>query len=268
VKPEPAADRAQALQAPDTALAGRLVPSPNHGPRPPARQPDALILHYTGMASAEEAIAWLADPASRVSAHYVIDEDGTITQMVAEALRAWHAGVSCWHGESDMNSASIGIEIHNRGHAAGLPDYPAAQMEAVAALCRDIAARWTIAPERVLAHSDIAPGRKIDPGERFDWGWLASQQVGVWVPPAPLSPEPHLAPGASGRAVRALGDKLRAYGYRLDDHDRYDRQCTDVVAAFQRHFRPARVDGHADGSTIDTLERLLNFSGRGQAPCA
>ena len=268
MKPGEPSDQASYLAAPDSRLAGRLVPSRNNEPRPSGRQPDALILHYTGMASADAAIGWLADPASRVSAHYVIDEDGTITQMVAEARRAWHAGVSCWAGERDMNSASIGIEIQNRGHEAGLPDYPAAQMEAVAALCHDIAVRWAIPPERVLAHSDIAPGRKIDPGERFDWGWLASRGVGLWVAPAPLSSAPGLALGASGREVAALGKKLGAFGYQLDRPDQFNREFADVVAAFQRHFRQARVDGHADGSTIETLERLLRASGRGPAPCA
>ena len=164
------------ISAPETPLAGRVVASPNFGMRRGAR-PDMILLHYTGMADADAAERWLAAPRSRVSAHYLIAEDGAITQMVSERHRAWHAGASFWAGETDINSVSIGIEIHNWGHDApdGLPPYPRVQMEAVACLCRDIAGRWNVPPERVLAHSDVAPGRKRDPGEHFDWRWLASR---------------------------------------------------------------------------------------------
>lgn len=150
------------ITRPDSQLVDALHPSLNFGPRKDGAKPDLLLLHYTGVASAAAAIAWLADPCSEVSCHYVVDVDGRITQMVAEAERAWHAGAGSWAGESDINSRSIGIEIQNLGHEAGYPEFPADQIAAVIALCGDIAARHGIGPERVLAHSDVAPPRKID----------------------------------------------------------------------------------------------------------
>lgn len=253
------ARRAGPLRMPETPLAGRVVPSPNYGARRGCTRPGMILLHYTGMHDAGAAERWLADQASRVSAHYLISEDGAITQMVAEAHRAWHAGASFWAGESDINSASIGIEIHNWGHAApdGLPPYPRAQMEAVAALCRDIAARWNVPPQRVLAHSDVAPGRKRDPGEHFDWEWLAGQGVGMWVPPVPPGEQPGLGAGEEGAEVAELKAKLARVGYGVSDGPVYDTQTEAVVAAFQRRFRPAKVDGRADPSTRETLDRLV-----------
>jgi len=249
------ARRAGPLQAPETPLATRVVPSPNHGPRRGWTRPDTILLHYTGMGSADAAARWLANPQSRVSAHYLIEDDGTIIQMVSEWRRAWHAGASFWAGERDINSVSIGIEIHNHGHDApdGLPPYPRAQMEAVAALCRDIAVRWSVPPNRVLAHSDVAPGRKRDPGEQFDWQWLAGQGVGVWVPPAPIGDEHD----AETPDITALKAKLARFGYGVSAGLQYDEQMQAVVAAFQRRFRPERVDGRADASTVATLDRLL-----------
>ncbi|MFP3921377.1 MAG: N-acetylmuramoyl-L-alanine amidase [Dichotomicrobium sp.] len=246
------------MRAPETSLAHRVIASPNYGARRGCRRPDMILLHYTGMGDARAAARWLADPAAKVSAHYLIEEDGTIIQMVSEAARAWHAGASFWAGEHDINSVSIGIEIHNAGHeAAGvLPPYPEAQMAAVAALCRDIAARRSIPPERVLGHSDVAPGRKRDPGEHFDWSWLAERGVGVWVPSAPPDGDA-IEPGAQGEAVAALKAKLRRVGYGLDADAAYDSRTEAVVAAFQRHFRPERVDGRADAGTRATLDRLL-----------
>ena len=154
---------------PDSPLAARFVASPNHGPRRGHRAPNCLILHYTGMPTGEAALDLLVDPASEVSAHYLIWEDGRIDQLVAESERAWHAGKAHWKGESDLNSASIGIEIVNPGHDGGLPPFPDRQIAATIALARDLGSRWTIRPERVLAHSDVAPMRKRDPGEAFPW---------------------------------------------------------------------------------------------------
>ena len=204
---------------------------------------------------------WLAAPQSRVSCHYVVDEAGAIAQMVPEAARAWHAGVSHWQGETDINSCSIGIEIHNPGHEFGYPDFPDAQMAAVAALCRDIVRRRGIAPRHVLAHSDVAPRRKMDPGEKFDWARLARAGIGLWVPPAPPSEGEVLSRGCRGGAVSRLQENLRAYGYGVGATGEYCEDTGFAVAAFQRHFRPALVDGRADRSTVETLEALLSKLG-------
>ena len=243
------------IDAPDTPLACTLHPSPNFEARRAGMRPSILLLHYTGMKDANLAIDWLSRPEAKVSCHYVIDEAGRITQMVAEELRAWHAGESHWAGESDINSASIGIEIHNPGHEMGYPDFPAAQVAAVIALGRDIIERHRIRPERVLAHSDVAPHRKIDPGEKFPWDRLAASGVGHWVPPAPLDVVA-LNEADDPAAIASTLARLRDYGYGVEPRGGMDARATVVVAAFQRHFRPARVDGRIDRSTIVTLERL------------
>jgi N-acetylmuramoyl-L-alanine amidase len=240
-----------------TTLPHQWRPSPNIGERRDGKRPDILLLHYTGMASAEAACRWLCNPDSGVSCHYLVDEHGGIVQMVAEDLRAWHAGQSYWHGETDINSRSIGIEIHNRGHEADYPDFPEAQMEAVIALCRDIVGRRAIAPERVLAHSDIAPRRKLDPGEKFDWRRLHGAGIGHWVEPEPIGEDAGLGQGDDGEAVLALQRHLAAYGYDVPQSGSFDAATEATLAAFQRHFRPARVDGRADRSTRATLGRLL-----------
>ena len=246
------------IGAPDSTLVAAVHPSPCFEPRRDRGPADMLLLHYTGMASCERAIDWLSRPESRVSCHYVIDTDGRITQMVAEDQRAWHAGVAAWAGETDINSCSIGFEIHNPGHDGGAPDYPEAQMRAVIALGLDVARRWRIRPERVLAHSDVAPARKTDPGERFDWPRLARAGLGLWVPPAALDPgDLGVDPRAREPVVRAVQDKLRHYGYGLEATGVMDEATGKVITAFQRNFRPSRVDGRLDGSTIATLERLL-----------
>ncbi len=239
----------------DSALVREVHPSPNHAARR-GKTADSIVLHYTGMADEAAALARLCDPAAEVSAHYFIAEDGAVLQLVAETRRAWHAGQSYWAGETDMNSASIGIEIQNAGHAFGAPAYPKAQIEAVIALCRDIARRHAIAPQRILAHSDIAPGRKIDPGEYFPWDRLAAAGVGRYVRPHAIGDDVPLAPGAAGEKVEALQRMLAAYGYDVIVGP-YDVKTEQAVAAFQRHFRPARVDGKADRSTIETLRDLL-----------
>ena len=196
----------------------------------------------------------------RVSSHYLVHEDGRIDQLVAEARRAWHAGVSSWKGVTDINSCSVGIEIVNPGHKFGYPDFPDAQIDAVTVLCRDIVARHHIRPERVLAHSDIAPARKQDPGEKFPWARLAAQGVGLWVEPAPIAAGAALARGARGKRVEELRAMLARYGYGLAPTGRYDKATELAVTAFQRHFCPARVDGIADASTVATLRRLLTAS--------
>ena len=195
------------------------------------------------------------------SAHYLIWEDGSIDQLVAERDRAWHAGKASWKGESDLNSASIGIEIVNPGHDGGAPPFPSPQIEATAALARDICARWRIAPERVLAHSDVAPARKRDPGEAFPWARLWRGGVGHWTEPAPITGSPLFAHEEEGPPVRAVQAMLALYGYGVEITGIYDLKTRQAVAAFQRHFRPARVDGEADASTVATLKALIDALG-------
>lgn len=243
--------------APDHADA-RVRVSPNFGPRRDGMRPDCLIMHYTGMETGESAEAWLCAPESEVSSHYLVHEDGRIVQMVRESDRAWHAGKGSWKGRSDVNSFSIGIEIVNQGPLGGLPPFPRRQIEAVAVLARDICARRDIPPERVLAHSDVAPGRKTDPGERFPWREMAGLGVGHFVEPAPVRGGRFLSAGDAGQPVEALQSMLVLYGYGLEINGLFDEATRVVVEAFQRHFRQARVDGIADRSTIDTLHRLLS----------
>ncbi|MBV9288957.1 MAG: N-acetylmuramoyl-L-alanine amidase [Hyphomicrobiales bacterium] len=242
---------------PDSPLAARFLASPNFGPRRDSKRANALILHYTGMPTGEAALNLLVHPAAQVSAHYLVWEDGRIDQLVRERERAWHAGEAFWKGESDLNSVSIGIEIVNPGHDGGLPPFPDAQIEAVIALARDVCGRWDIRSERVLAHSDVAPLRKRDPGEAFPWGRLARAGVGHWVEPAPLAGEPLFKPAEEGPRVRALQAMLALYGYGLEITGVYDRLTRAAAAAFQRHFRPQRVDGEADPSTVATLKALI-----------
>jgi N-acetylmuramoyl-L-alanine amidase len=234
------------------------MPSPNVEPRAHGKKVSILLLHYTDMADAETACAWLCHAQSKLSCHYLVDLDGRITQMVDEEMRAWHAGQSVWKGERDINSASIGIEVHNPGHDHGYPDFPSRQMEAVAVLGCDIVARHAIPPAHVLAHSDVAPHRKRDPGEKFDWKSLHEQGLGHWVAPRKPAARHFLQPGDHGDAVRALQGMLTLYGYGIDITSSYDAETRSVITAFQRHFRPARVDGIADRSTIDTLRRLID----------
>jgi N-acetylmuramoyl-L-alanine amidase len=231
-------------------------PSPNHGERAPGKPVDMLILHYTGMISDERALKWLTDPESAVSSHYFVFEDGRMARLVEEDRRAWHAGQSFWDGETDINSRSIGIEVANPGHEFGYRPFPKPQIEAVIALCRDILARHTIPPERVLAHSDVAPLRKDDPGELFPWSELHAAGVGAWVPPQPFSEGVSYRLGEHGEAVAALKNGLRSYGYGVEPGPEFDTDTEAVVRAFQRHFRPERVDGVADASTAMTLDRL------------
>ena len=248
---------------PDSPVATEFIASPNHNERRGFSRPDCVILHYTGMPTGAEALAWLCNRASEVSCHYFVWEDGRVVQLVAEERRAWHAGLSVWKGESDLNSASIGIEIVNPGHsqspgADDPPPFPASQIEGVIALLRDIGARRAIAPECVLAHSDIAPARKIDPGEKFPWETLWRAGVGHWVRPAPIGEGAVYRRGQEGPRVRALQALLALYGYGVALTGVYDKQTQIVVAAFQRHFRPGRVDGEADSSTLTTLRALID----------
>jgi len=232
--------------------------SPNHGERRGDPKLDMILLHYTGMPNAEDAVAKLCTRGTEVSAHYVVMEDGYVIQCVPEARRAWHAGAAMWEGESDINSRSIGIEIANPGHDRGYPDFPRRQIAAVTALCRSIMTRHRIPAWRVLGHSDVAPARKQDPGEKFPWRLLSESGIGLWVNPAPITEGGAVfVLGESAPAIREIQELLGRYGYDIAVSGSYDPATRDVIAAFQRHFRPARVDGVADASTITTLRALL-----------
>jgi len=241
--------------SPDSRLVSQVTPSPNHDER--ILPTDIVLLHYTGMMNTAGAIERLCDPAAKVSSHYVVDEYGNTIQLVPEARRAWHAGESSWEGVSDINSRSIGIEVANLGHSYGYPDFPEAQIAAVVALCRDLVTRHRIRADRVLAHSDVAPQRKLDPGEKFPWARLHSAGVAAWVAPAPIGPDAGFAAGDSGSEVTRLQTALHDYGYGIAATGVYDALTEAVVTAFQRHFRTDRVDGRADRSTIETLKALL-----------
>jgi N-acetylmuramoyl-L-alanine amidase len=248
-----------AVFPPDSFIVTEVVPSPNHDERKDGRAPDMILLHYTGMQSGEAALRRLCTAESKVSAHYVVFEDGRIVQCVPEAWRAWHAGVSCWAGETDINSSSIGIEIVTPGHEFGYRDFPLRQIAAVISLCRSILTRrGPISADRVLGHSDVAPARKQDPGERFPWQLLSESGIGHWVRPAPLDLDGQsYRRGDSGEAVTRMQRALHSYGYELSESGTFDEATHNVVVAFQRHFRPARVDGIADPSTLLTLRALI-----------
>ena len=236
---------------PDSSVVSDTVPSMNFGDRAKGRQPDMIVLHYTGMPDVEGALARLCTSGTDVSAHYVVLEDGRVVQCVQEAKRAWHAGIASWAGEEDINSCSIGIEIVNRGHDWGYPDFPLRQ----------------IPPHRVVGHSDVAPARKKDPGEKFPWHSLADSGVGHWVRPVPIVPGEILKTGSEGDDVRALQQSLAQYGYGIKASGTFDKTTAEVVTAFQRHFRPERVDGVADQSTLKTLQILLeNMPAQASAP--
>ena len=239
----------------------RDLPSPNFDNR--RAPPDMLVLHYTGMPTAEEAIARLRDPKARVSAHYVVDEDGAILRLVPEERRAWHAGRGAWQGETDCNAASIGIEIVNPGHEFGYRDFPEAQIAAVIDLIGDIRSRWTIPDGRIIGHSDLAPDRKQDPGERFPWKRLAGEGHGLWFEPAEeriAALGAPLSPGDEGLGVIVLRAGLHRLGYGLQPGGDYDDDTRITVEAFQRHWRPGRVDGVADGETRATLMGVLQMA--------
>ena len=240
-----------------TSLPKRIQLSPNINDRQGGKPISILLLHYTGMESAEKACDWLCREESQVSCHYLVGEQGDITQMVDETKRAWHAGVSNWLGDEDINSASIGIEIQNKGHTLGYHDFHEKQMQAVVALSKDIVARNKIEPRYVLAHSDVAPERKVDPGEKFSWQNLHQQGVGHWVQPEAISGGSFLQEGDAGDPVLALQSLLKFYGYGLEASGTFDKRTSIVIEAFQRHFRQERVDGVADASTVATLHALL-----------
>jgi N-acetylmuramoyl-L-alanine amidase len=217
-------------------------PSPNRDQRPDGAAIDMLVLHYTGMTSVEAALTRLTDPAAKVSAHWLIGEDGAITALVPETMRAWHAGVSFWRGAQGVNARSIGIELVNPGHEFGYRPFPERQMAALLELARDITARHRIPARNVVGHADVAPRRKMDPGELFRWRWLAHAGVGLWPEEArDLILEPDL--------MRGL---LASIGFEIEDF------CA-TLKAFQRHFRPERVNGRLDFETARLIKGLADL---------
>ncbi len=226
------------------------LPSPNHDGRDGVKV-DMLVLHYTGMKTAREALDRLRDPAAMVSSHYVVDEDGSVFRLVPEDRRAWHAGVSHWRGHAALNARSIGIEVVNPGHEWGYRDFPVLQLAAVCDLCVLAQAAHGIPARNVVAHSDIAPDRKQDPGERFDWRSLAENGVGLWPFDAPdLGVTGIVRDAASLRPVRAA---LQEIGYRVGPEGGLDPALSAVLRAFQRHWRPEAVTGQADDGTLVRL---------------
>lgn len=222
------------------------TPSPNFDER--SAPISLLVLHYTGMPDAASAINWLANPESKVSAHYVVTEDGKIIRMVPEDKRAWHAGKSHWRGVSDINSASVGIEIVNPGHEWGYRPFPDTQMQALVPLVNDIVQRYRITRGNVVGHSDIAPARKQDPGELFPWHTLARLRLALPRPTKNLM-DPHWTDSGFMLA-------LERFGYDITDQ-------TAAVVAFQRRFRPELIDGIVDGECRAILLALLLPKPRG-----
>jgi N-acetylmuramoyl-L-alanine amidase len=223
-------------------------PSPNRGVRPAGTAIDLVVLHYTGMPTAAAALARLCDPAAAVSAHYVIDEDGATYRLVPDEMRAWHAGISAWAGARNINDRSIGIELVNPGHDHGYRPFPAAQMVSLTGLLGDLLRRHSIPRHRIVGHSDVAPGRKTDPGELFDWPGLARAGFGRW--PRPVA-------GATAMSEGEVRRLLVGFGYDVGPPG---PDVATVIRAFQRHFRPSRIDGVADAETCARLADLFDQS--------
>lgn len=213
------------------------TPSPNFNER--LAPLDILLIHYTDMVSSKEALNWLINPLSQVSAHYLIDETGSIYQMVEEDKRAWHAGTSYWKDQTDINSASIGIELANPGHSHGYHPFPEIQIESLLKLSEGIRKRWNIPPSRILGHSDVAPQRKQDPGHLFPWETVAKEGLGLWPEMAHVD--------KSLDVIKSLSQ----IGYEISSP-------THALLAFQRHFQPHKLDGVADEETLSLLQGLLN----------
>jgi N-acetylmuramoyl-L-alanine amidase len=232
-------------------------PSPNFNERPASV--NTLVIHYTDMPTAEEAIGKLCDPVAQVSSHYTIDEDGTIYKHVAEEKRAWHAGLSYWRSRSNINDVSIGIEMVNPGHSCGYRPFKEPQMEALVALSQGILKRHVIPARNVVAHSDIAPARKKDPGELFDWKWLAEEGIGLWPEADDVKHVPILKKGDRSDAVMEMQQGLAQYGYDIKVDGNFQDQTEWVIRAFQRHFggMGSMIDGMWNTQLDAALKDLL-----------
>ncbi len=226
------------------------MPSPNFEPRPRGVAIDMLIIHYTGMENAVSALAHMRDPKARVSAHFVIDEDGTIYRMVAENKRAWHAGTASWGGETNINDRSIGIELVNPGTEFGYRHFPEPQMLTLERLAGDLLERHAIPARNVLGHSDVAPARKQDPGELFDWARLAAAGIGLW----PATHQPKKTDNSPD--ILEAQKLLKSFGYDISANGEEDEHTRLVITAFQSHFHPSGVRGKMDAGTFAVLRAV------------
>lgn len=212
-----------------------------------------LVLHYTGMQDAKSALQRLCDPKAKVSAHYVVDEAGQVFALVAEENRAWHAGIAHWRGITDINNASIGIEIVNGGHDFGLPEFPTAQISAVIKLCQDILQRHDISPSNIVGHNEIAASRKLDPGEKFPWEKLARAGIGIW-------------PKSKNQTTIINLDEakthLQTIGYDVQSNDISGKAEHCLLSEFQRRYRPQKIDGLLDAETSLLLRQIADLTNR------
>jgi N-acetylmuramoyl-L-alanine amidase len=232
-------------------------PSPNQNDR---KLPvSMLVLHYTGMETGEAALERMCDPAAEVSAHYMVQEDGRVLRLVPDDKRAWHAGRSEWNGVTDVNSASLGIEIANGGHDYGLPAYPDAQINALIPLCKRLIERYDIQPRNIVGHSDIAPERKNDPGEHFPWSGLAAAGIGLWPGEGNGDRRVLFEPGDRDRGVTLLQRALAGVGYAVELDGVMSDRMVATVRAFQRRYRPEQIDGVVDMETLDLASRLARL---------
>lgn len=235
---------------PDSKYVNSVSPAFNFNKR--KKQIDILLYHYTAMKNANKALQWLCCKQSKVSCHYFIFKDGRIIQLVPEKLRAYHAGLSYWRGKGDINSSSIGIEIDNDG----TEHFTKKQMRSLVKLSKDIIKRHKILPQNILAHSDVAPLRKQDPGKFFNWQWLAKQNIGHFVKAVSMKNEKKYKRGQKNNAIKKCQMLLSLYGYECKANGYFSKQTQAVVKAFQRHHRQAKIDGVLDFSTRQTLENL------------
>ncbi len=234
----------------------RDAPSPNHIERPDGTPIDMLVLHYTGMPAARDALARLRDPEARVSSHYLVEEDGTVWRLVDEQHQAFHAGISHWRGRNALNACSIGIEIANPGHSHGYPNFPVLQLSVVCDLCLEILSRHDIPARNIVGHSDISPDRKDDPGEKFDWEGLARNGGGLWPDDTPdLGTDNPVRDAARLHDVRAA---LSTIGYKIAPEGQLDL----TLRAFQRHWRPEAVTSQADSGTLARLLSVARLCGK------
>ncbi len=234
------------------------APSPNYDQR--TLPLSLIVLHYTGMEDGPSALSRMRDPEAKVSAHYMLEENGEIYQLVDEDCRAWHAGVAHWAGIDNVNSASIGIEIVNGGHDYGLPDFPDVQINAVIALCKDIMTRHNLKAHQVVAHSDIAPGRKTDPGEKFPWAGLAAAGIGCW--PENIAQDRRILfeAGARDRGISIAQSGLAHIGYGAQITGVLDAHTGAIITALQRRYRPDHIDGIIDMQTMSIITQLVDMA--------